>query len=166
VFKGIEDIRRGLELLSATFSNFTAVRISNSSPDIFSSFPCEYHYVPSDEMKTYLFGTADILVYASHFDSCPRPPQEGMAAGAAVVCTATSGAKEYCVHEDNSLLVPIRDPPAIAAAISRLVRDRTLRDKIALGGLRTAAQYPREREWNELELLLYKYAEAGVSSDS
>jgi glycosyltransferase involved in cell wall biosynthesis/SAM-dependent methyltransferase len=160
VFKGIEDIRKGLELLSETFSNFTAVRISNSSPDIFASFPCEYHYVPSDEMKTYLFGTADILVYASHFDSCPRPPQEGMAAGVAVVCTATSGATEYCVHEDNSLLVPVRDPPAIAAAISRVVRDRTLRDRIVLGGLRTAAQYPREREWNELELLLYKYAEA------
>ncbi len=111
-------------------------------------------------MKTFLFGTADMLVYASHFDSCPRPPQEAMAAGAAVVCTATPGALEYCVHEENSLLVPVRDPRAIADALWRLVRDRALCDRLVQGGLRTAAEYPREREWNELEALLYRYAEA------
>ena len=111
-------------------------------------------------MKTFLFGTADVLVYASHFDSCPRPPQEGMAAGAAVVCTATSGAKEYCVHEQNCLLVPIKNPRAIADAILRLVQDRALLARIVEGGRSTAAEYPREREHNELEALFYRYAEA------
>jgi glycosyltransferase involved in cell wall biosynthesis/SAM-dependent methyltransferase len=166
-FKGIADIRRGLEILGRTLTSFTTVRVSNTGPDIFQGFPCEYHYVPSDEMKTFLFGTADILVYASHFDSCPRPPQEGMAAGAAVVCTATSGAKEYCGHEENCLLVPIKDPPAIAAAISRIVGDRALHHQIVEGGKKTAAAFPREREWNELEALMYEYAEkAGVLEDS
>lgn len=159
VFKGIEDIRKGLEILSKSFSNFTAVRISNSVPEIFAAFPCEYHHVPSDEMKTFLFGTADILIYASHFDSCPRPPQEAMAAGAAVVCTETSGAMEYCVHEQNALLVPIGDPVSIAGAVIRLTQDSALRERIVQGGRRTAAEYPREREWNELEGLLYRYAQ-------
>jgi len=163
VFKGIGDIRKGLELLGARFGNFTAVRVSNTAPEIFQGFPCEYHHVPSDEMKTVLFGTADILVYASHFDSCPRPPQEAMAAGAAVVCTATSGAMEYCVHDQNCLLVPVKDPRAIADAILRLAGDRALLERLVQGGKKTAAEYPREREWNELEGLLYRYAEdAGV----
>ncbi len=158
-FKGIADVRHALELVSERFKNFTAVRIANTQPEIFRDFPCEYHVIPSDEMKTFLFGTADILVYASHYDSCPRPPQEGMASGCAVVCTDTSGAREYCVHEENCLLVPIENPRAMADAILRLVADRGLREKVAAGGKKTAGQYPREREWDELEALLYGYVE-------
>jgi glycosyltransferase involved in cell wall biosynthesis/SAM-dependent methyltransferase len=162
VFKGIADIRRALEIVAGQYGNFTAVRVATTGPEIFRDFPCEYHVTPTDEMKTFLFGTADILVYASHFDSCPRPPQEGMAAGAAVVCTDTEGAKEYCVHEENCLLVPVKSPPDIAAAILRLIHDRELRARIVEGGLRTAAMFPREREWNELEALLFKYVEAAT----
>jgi len=163
-FKGIADIRRALELVTERFTNFTAVRVSNSKAEIFRDFPCEYHVIPSDELKTFLFGTADILVYASHYDSCPRPPQEGMAAGCAVVCTATSGAKEYCVHEENCVLVPVRDPRAIGDAILRVITDQGLRERIVEGGKRTAARYPREREWNELEALLYTYVAAARPS--
>ena len=160
LFKGIGDIRRALEIVSSQFTNFTAVRIATTRAEIFRDFPCEYHVTPTAEMKTFLFGTADLLVYASHFDSCPRPPQEGMAAGAAVVCTDTEGAREYCVHEENCLLVPIQRPPAIADAVLRLVQDRALRAELVAGGLRTAAKFPREREWDELEALLYRYVEA------
>jgi glycosyltransferase involved in cell wall biosynthesis len=159
-FKGIGDIRRALELVAARYSNFTAVRVSNSGPEIFRDFPCEYHVVPSDELKTFLFGTADFLVYGSHYDSCPRPPQEGMAAGCAVVCTDTSGAREYCVHEQNCLLVPVQNPQAMADAILRLLGNRALYEKVVDGGKKTAAEYPREREWNELEALFYRYADA------
>jgi len=105
-FKGISDIRNAIEKLSKRCNNFTAIRMSNSGPDIFKDFPCEFYFNPSDEMKTFLYGTSHILVYASHYDSCPRPPQEAMAAGTAVVCTATSGAMEYCCDNENCLLVP------------------------------------------------------------
>jgi glycosyltransferase involved in cell wall biosynthesis len=80
-----------------------------------------------------------------------------MAAGAAVVCTDTGGAKEYCVHEENCLLVPIHSPRQMADAIYRVITDRGLRERLVEGGRRTAAQYPREREWDELEALLYDY---------
>ena len=68
VFKGIDDIRKALEKLSIRFKDFTAIRMSNTEPDIFKDFPCEFYICPSDELKTYLYGTAHILVYASHFD--------------------------------------------------------------------------------------------------
>jgi tetratricopeptide (TPR) repeat protein len=133
------------------------VRISNSEQQIFRDFPCEFHIAPGDEQKTRLFGTADILVYASHYDSCPRPPLEGMASGAAVVCTSTPGAEEYCRHEENCLLVPPRNPEAIGAAIERLMDDSALRERLVRGGFATAAQFPREREWDELEGLLFTF---------
>jgi glycosyltransferase involved in cell wall biosynthesis len=67
---------------------------------------------------------------------------------------------EYCVHEENCLLVPVKDPQAIADALLRVIGDRGVRERIVEGGRRTAAALPREREWNELEELLYRYVDA------
>jgi len=159
LFKGIQDIHDALLLLAKRYLNFTAVRMSGTPPEIFQRFPCEFYVAPSDEMKTVLFGTADILVYASHYDSCPRPPQEAMASGCAVVCSATEGAMEYCRDGENCLLVPIRSPLAIADAILRLIHDRALRERLVQGGLATAREYPREKEWNELETMLRHFME-------
>lgn len=156
-FKGIGDIRAAMEMLKAKGVDVTAVRMSNSAPEIFKDFPCEFYAVPSDELKTFLYGTATILVYASHYDSCPIPPLEAMAAGAAVVCTATAGAKEYCRNEENCLLVPIQSPGELCNAIERLLNDKQLRDTVIRGGFETAKQFPREREWNEMEKLFSAY---------
>jgi glycosyltransferase involved in cell wall biosynthesis len=153
-FKGIGDIRVALELLRTESIPFTAVRMSNTPAEIFRDFPCEFHVSPSDETKTALYGTADLLVYASHYDSCPRPPLEAMAAGLPVVCTATEGAQEYCVDEQNCLLVAVKSPRDLASAIRRLLGDRALRDRLIRGGLATADERPVEREWNELERIL------------
>lgn len=149
-FKGIGDIRQALELLRAAGESFRVVRVSNTLPDIFAGFECEFHVAPSTDEKTRLFGTADILVYASHYDSCPRPPLEGMAAGAAVVCTSTEGAREYCIDGENALLVPPADPQALAQAIRRLLHDAALRSHLREGGSRTADERPMEREWKAI----------------
>ncbi|MGB9734617.1 MAG: glycosyltransferase [bacterium] len=156
-FKGIADIRKALDKLSSKRNDFVVVRMSNSEPFIFKDFQCEFHIMPDDKMKTFLYGTADILVYASHYDSCPRPPLEAMASGAAVVCTETSGALEYCRNGENCLLVPVKSPDSICEAIERLMDDKELREKLIRGGFETARRYPQEREWNEMEALLYKY---------
>ncbi|MGD0813047.1 MAG: glycosyltransferase [Verrucomicrobiota bacterium] len=164
LFKGIQDIHDGLQILARKNPHFTAVRMSATGPDIFSHFPCEFYIAPGDEMKTALFGTSHILIYASHYDSCPRPPQEGMAAGCAVVCTATSGAMEYCRDGENALLVPIKSPQAIAEAVERLIGDHALREKLVEGGLATAREYPREREWNEWEALLFRFLDEAAKA--
>jgi glycosyltransferase involved in cell wall biosynthesis len=157
LFKGIQDIHDALQILARKYPHFTAVRMSAVAPDIFARFPCEFYIAPGDEMKTVLFGTSHIHIYASHYDSCPRPPQEAMAAGCAVVCTATSGAMEYCRDGENALLVPVKSPQAIADAVERLIRDHALREKLVQGGLATAREFPREREWNEWETILFRF---------
>ena len=158
MFKGIQDIHDALQILAKRYPHFTAVRMSSTPPDIFARFPCEYYIAPADEMKTVLYGTSHIHIYASHYDSCPRPPQEAMAAGCAVVCTATGGAMEYCRDGENALLVPIQNPEAIADAVERLIKDHALRDQLVAGGLATANELPREREWNEWEAILLRFA--------
>ena len=156
-FKGIGDIRKALDLLDRKAAPFNVVRMSGTTADIFRGYPCEFHFKPADRKKTEIFGTAHILVYASHYDSCPLPPMEAMAAGAAVVCTATPGALEYCRHEENALLVPVGAPEAIAVAIRRIMSDADLYRRLTAGGRATAARFPREREWDELERLICRF---------
>ncbi|MBP1691230.1 MAG: SAM-dependent methyltransferase, type 11, and glycosyltransferase, partial [Bacteroidetes bacterium] len=166
-FKGIGDIHSALKQLAQEGTQCTAVRISNTGPGIFADTPCEFHLAPDDVTKTRLFGTADILVYASHYDSCPRPPLEAMAAGVAVVCTDTDGAREYCVHGENALLVPPGRPDELAKAVRTLWEDERLRARLVEGGLRTAEQRPVEREWDTVEgLILDRTRELGVPAQS
>ena len=164
LFKGIQDIHDALLLLRKRYPYFTAVRMAATRPEIFAHCPCEFYVAPSDEVKTFLYGTAHLLIYASHYDSCPRPPQEAMAAGCAVICTRTPGAMEYCRDGENCLLVPIQSPPAIAEAVERLLTDHPLHERLVQGGLATARQYPREREWDELEALLYRFMDEARSN--
>lgn len=158
-FKGMLDIRKALERLSKKTKNFTLVRMSNSEPSVFKDFPCEFYIAPNDELKTFLYGTAHILVYASHYESWGLPPLEAMASGTAVVCTATPAAMEYCRDGENCLLVPPKSPEAIYQAIDTLLTDTELRNRIVAGGLETARLYSKKREWDELEHLLYKFIE-------
>jgi glycosyltransferase involved in cell wall biosynthesis/Flp pilus assembly protein TadD len=165
-FKGIGDIREALTSLRAAGEHFEVVRISNTPPEIFRSMECEFHQAPADDEKTRLFGTADILVYGSHYDSCPRPPLEGMAAGLAVVCTATDGAMEYCVQGVNALLVPPARPDELAMAIRALVHDEALRARLAEGGMRTAQERPAELEWQTMLSVITTVLPASVRSAS
>ncbi|MFZ0391303.1 MAG: glycosyltransferase, partial [Calditrichia bacterium] len=158
-FKGIQDTLEALKILQERTAHFTAIRMSSTVPEIFSKFPCEFYMAPSEEMKTMLFGTSHILIYASHYDSCPRPPLEAMAGGTAVVCTATPGAMEYCADGENSLLVPIQSPQAIADAVEKLMKDHELRNRLIRGGHVTAREREQQLEYDELEKLLIQFVE-------
>jgi glycosyltransferase involved in cell wall biosynthesis len=51
-----------------------------------------------------------------------------------VVATRVGGIPEVVIDGETGLLVPPRDPEALAAAIVRLVRDRGLREKMGAAG--------------------------------
>lgn len=155
-FKGIGDIKQALVLFRQKFSEFEVVRVSNSpQPEIFADFPCTYIHAPDSAQKTKIYGTSDVLIYASHYDSCPRPPMEAMASGCVVVCTETSGAKEYCRHMENSFLVPIARPQAIADALLQIATSDQLRQKLIHGGYQTAREFPWQREIDTLEQIIH-----------
>ncbi|MFF8956572.1 glycosyltransferase family 4 protein [Streptomyces sp. NPDC014894] len=76
---------------------------------------------------------ADLLVLPSRWEGMALAPLEAMACGRPVVVTDVGGAGESLPpgHRDHSL-VPPDDPPALAAALTRLLADSGLRS--ALGG--------------------------------
>ncbi len=161
-FKGMDDVKAALTKLKGKYPNFTLVRVSNTTPEIFKDFECEFYYLPNDELKKYLYGTADILIYASHYESLGLPPLEAMAAGTAVICTNNVGSREYCHNRENCLLVNTKSPEEISQALLKLLRDKDLSDKIINGGKFTSLLYTKEREIEKLENIIYDFlAEKG-----
>ncbi len=65
----------------------------------------------------------DIHVHASVEDSLPIAITEGMAFGKPAVVTDVGGVREMVTHEETGLVVPMRDPDAIAAGVLRLLRE-------------------------------------------
>jgi glycosyltransferase involved in cell wall biosynthesis len=74
---------------------------------------------------------ADFGILASTVqEGCPLSPQEYMSQGHPVIVTDNGGQREYVIQEQNGLLVPPGDAQALAAAISRLVDDASLRQRL------------------------------------
>jgi len=65
----------------------------------------------------------DVLVLPSWIEGLPVVVLEAMAHGKPVIATAVGGTGELVVHGVTGLLVPARDPEALAAAIRRLAAD-------------------------------------------
>lgn len=66
----------------------------------------------------------DIVVCASHEEAFPLSILEAMAAARPIVATGVNGIPEAIDHGRSGLLVPARNPQALAAAVARLLSDR------------------------------------------
>ncbi len=73
-----------------------------------------------------LLAAADLFVLPSLFEGLPVSVLEAMAAERPVVATAIGGTDEAVTSEESGLLVPARDPAALASAIRRLQADSTI----------------------------------------
>ncbi|MGI9293849.1 MAG: glycosyltransferase family 4 protein, partial [Pseudomonadales bacterium] len=83
---------------------------------------------------------ADIVMMPSLMEAVSLSALEAMATRAALVASDVGGLPEIVRHEQTGLLVPPRDPPAIAAALVRLGRDSQLRDQLAATGQQLAQE--------------------------
>lgn len=77
---------------------------------------------------------SDILVCASDFESFGMAHLEAMACAVPVVSTNVGGPAETVLDGQTGLLVPPRDPEALAAAVWRLLIDPDLRARMGAAG--------------------------------
>jgi glycosyltransferase involved in cell wall biosynthesis len=73
---------------------------------------------------------ADLFVFPSYTEGLPNALLEAMAAGLAVVTTDIPGCRDLITHEREGLLVPSGSPSAFAAAITRLLEDPALGQRL------------------------------------
>ncbi|MGH7504310.1 MAG: glycosyltransferase family 4 protein [Longimicrobiales bacterium] len=96
------------------------------------------------EAKAELLKAADIFAFPTHYplEGHPYVILEAMAAGLAIVTTARAAIPETIVDGETGLIVPERDPHALAAAIQRLAENPELRARLgAAARLRFLARY-------------------------
>ena len=80
------------------------------------------------------YSESDIAVTASVYEGFGLPAAEAMACGVPVVATGTGALPEVVGRDGCCLLVPPRDPQALAEAIKRLIGDEQLSRSMAVAG--------------------------------
>ena len=78
-----------------------------------------------------LLPSMDVCVNSSHFEGSPLAVMEYMASGRPIVATSVGGVPELLDGGRCGLLVPPRDPRALASAIRKLEQDPELRATLA-----------------------------------
>jgi glycosyltransferase involved in cell wall biosynthesis len=117
----------------------------------------EFHHGLGAAEISALYARAAIAVVPSEYEGFGLPAGEAMACGVPVV--ATDGGALPEVVGDAGLIVPAKDPVALADAIRRLLRDPALQRKLALAG---RARIEARFNWREAALSMTRLYQAAV----
>lgn len=93
-----------------------------------------------------LYAAMDLLTLPSYREGIPRAVIEAGAMALPVVVSAIRGCREVVVEGETGMLFPLKDVPAFAAAVDRLLSDADLRRKLGRAGReRVMAHYTEAR---------------------
>lgn len=84
-----------------------------------------------------LLAALDVLAMPSRWEGLPIALLEAMAMALPIVATRVSGVPDVIADGDNGLLVEAQQPPALAAALGRVLTDPALRARLARRALET-----------------------------
>jgi glycosyltransferase involved in cell wall biosynthesis len=90
------------------------------------------HFLGERDDVPDLLPVFDVYAMSSRWEGLGRATSEAMLCGRPVVATDVDGVRELIVHRQTGLLVPPRDPAALAAGIGCLVADRDLAGRLAV----------------------------------
>jgi glycosyltransferase involved in cell wall biosynthesis len=91
-----------------------------------------------------LYRTHDVFVLPSLSEGTPRTLVEARALGCPVVASRVGGIPTSVADGQDGLLVPPRDPQALAEAIARVLDDLALRGRLIAEGMRRSAAFSVE----------------------
>jgi len=96
-------------------------------------------FVPNDELQQ-LYARAAVVACPSRREGFGVACLEAMAHGRPVVATSVGGLRDLVVEGETGLVVPPGDPPALRAALARLLADPDLRRALGAAGRRRAQE--------------------------
>jgi glycosyltransferase involved in cell wall biosynthesis len=97
-----------------------------------------------------VMSACDVFVLASSNEGLPVAIMEALAIGLPIVATRVGGLTE-AVDDTNGVLVPPRDPAALADALAALASDPARRARLAAGSAAAAARFDIRRTVTRIE---------------
>lgn len=116
------------------------------------------HFLGWRTDRAALFATCDICILPSRYEPFGTVIAESWAARRPLVATAAQGARQFVSDGENGLVVPIDDDSALAAAITRILQNPTLREQLIAGG--TAAYHANFHRSPVTQSLIATYNQA------
>lgn len=168
--KGIDDLLQALALLQASGSDLRLLIYGTGSlrPELLRTarrlgVEDRVELRGFEANRSLIFSSMDLFVLPSLREGTPNSLLEAMAHGLATVATPVGGVPELVENGREALLVPPRDPSALAAAIDRLLSDPDMAH--AMGAAARATAVDRhgfaarmERVWTFYDELLKRAA--------
>jgi glycosyltransferase involved in cell wall biosynthesis len=146
--KGYHELFAAAERLSGEHPNVVFVVVGGSDPDKSDAISPEdlatarqrghIVFTGSRDDVEHVYRGFDIFVLPSHREGFPRSAMEAAASGLPVIATDIRGCRQVVSDGQTGLLVPLKDAPALAAAIENLVLDPALRRQMGDAGRRKA----------------------------
>ena len=150
---------RGFEVLRETYARLSSLRPdielsvfgTNDLPDW--PYGNSFGQLQPSELPN-VYSRYPVFIDTSKVHSFGRTGVEAMACGTACVLSDSGGISEYAVHGDNAIVVPVGDPNSTVKAVTRLLDDATMMDRIAQNGQTTVAAYSDYDAASALERIL------------
>lgn len=102
-----------------------------------------------------ILSSLDLFVLSSYLEGLGSSILDAMACGLPVVATRAGGIPEVVVHRKTGLLVPPRNPQALAKAILKLYNDRELASRLGERGYEVVRQKFSVQSMTEKMIQLY-----------
>lgn len=160
--KGIGDLVEAFRTIAADHPALRLCCVGTlADPDhVRASFPAEvrsrvdvHPRVDHHELAG-LYARADVFVLPTLFEGFSLALLEAMAARLPIVTTPVGAAPDLLENGQNAVLVPVRDPRALASALAQLLEDAALRERLGRAAQSKARNFTLERVNEHLLLVL------------
>ncbi|MBX6377206.1 MAG: glycosyltransferase family 4 protein [Clostridia bacterium] len=153
-FKGGADFWQAMAAVRQRRPDLEVVVVAPEGSVDGASVPYRLAVAPGDAEMAELYRRCRVFVSSSWFEGFNLPVLEAMACGAAVVTTDCGGIRDFVRPGENALVVPPRDPGALAAAVLRLLDDPDLCLRLGRAAARSAQGWTWRRTVSELEAVI------------
>ncbi|MBI3684975.1 glycosyltransferase family 4 protein [Candidatus Azambacteria bacterium] len=104
-------------------------------------WPVTFFSRPDQKNLSRIYSSASVFLSSSWLEGFGLPGLEAMACGVPVVTTDSGGVREYAIHEETAVVVPPRNPRALADAVVRILNDKPLKQKLIKNGLEKIKEF-------------------------
>ncbi|MEO0180634.1 MAG: glycosyltransferase family 4 protein [candidate division WOR-3 bacterium] len=159
-YKGMEYFIEAVRIMSGRGLRFEIWLVTQEeealNPFEDMDIPCFLMNGQDDNQLRRLYSSADLFVSSSVAEGFSLPPLEAMACGTPVVMAECGGAWDYAEPESNAIVVPAKNPEALADGIQRVISDPVLANRLRESGLETARRFTASQAARRFEDFLMR----------